>query len=326
VQVRFAAATIALAWCFLTVPPAVDGQSQPIIRVGILGPPEEPRFSELAAGLRQGLRDLGYAERTIEILESRVERHDEARVRARVTELVAQRAGVLFVIGSELARRARQVSVQLPIVCLTPGDPVAAGLVSSLARPGGNTTAITFEFPELSGKRLELLKEAVPGLRRALAIYDPRDASPRQGIAAAREAAATLKIALVERPARSRDEILRGLDALPQVDALLVIPGGLPAGHAEEIIRAAHARRVPTMLHARTTSTREAFASYGTSDVNVARQAARLVDKILKGSRAGDLPVERPTKLEFVVNAKTAKALGLTIPSAVLLRVDELIE
>ena len=127
-------------------------------RIGVLGAPEEPRFSELVAGLKHGLRELGYSEQAIEIVEGRVSRDDRANERAVVERMVQQRIRVFFAIGSRLVTLIRQVSTDLPIVFITPGDPVASGLVMSLARPGSNTTGMTFEYPELSGKRLELLK------------------------------------------------------------------------------------------------------------------------------------------------------------------------
>jgi ABC transporter substrate binding protein len=198
---------------------------------------------------------------------------------------------------SVLARVARAAAPRVPIVFITPGDPVAAGLVASLARPGGNMTAMTFEYPELSGKRLELLTEIVPRARRVLMLNDPRDASPRQGAAAAREAAAKLHLILVEREVRNEGEVIRALTELEQVDALLEVPGGAPSSHYAAMIRAANAKRRPTILHARTGSTQDALITYGVNDADIAREVARLVDKVLKGANAGDLPVERPTKV-----------------------------
>lgn len=196
---------LALAFGVVGTPLSIEGQT-PATRVGILGA-EEPRFSEVAAGLKQGLRDHGYSDRTVEILEAQVARGDKAGARAAVEGFLRRSTVVLFVIGSELAKQARGVSADIPIVFVTPGDPVATGLVSSLAHPGGNTTAMTFEYPELAGKRLELLKEMAPRARRVLVLYDPRDASPRQGVTAAREAAPKLGIRLVERETRSLEEI-----------------------------------------------------------------------------------------------------------------------
>jgi putative tryptophan/tyrosine transport system substrate-binding protein len=316
---------LVLGAMLLTVGFPAEAQIQPA-RIGILGPAEEPRFSEILGGLKQGLGDHGYSAAAMEILDGRVARGDQAGARTTVERFVQQGAKVLFVIGSELARSARQVSAEIPIVFVTPGDPVASGLVSSLARPGSNMTAMTFEYPELAGKRLELLKEIVPRAQRVFILYDPRDASPMQGVTAAREAAPKLGLMLLERETRSREEITKGLGALGRADALLAIPGGLPSSHYQEMIMAANSKRLSTMFHARTGSTMDALASYGANDSEIARQAARLVDKILKGTNAGDIPVERPTKLEFILNLKTAKQIGLTIPPNVLARADKVIK
>jgi len=315
--------SLALAFMLASTPYAV-AQVQPV-RIGILGPDEEPRFSEIAGSLKQGLAAHGYSGPAVEILEGRVARGDKAGARTAVEGLIQRRAKVLFVIGSELARTARQVSAEIAIVFVTPGDPVASGLVSSLAHPGGNMTAMTFEFPELAGKRLELLKEMVPRAKRVLIIFDPRDASPMQGVAVIREAAPILGVTLLEREVRSQEDVTKALGALGRAQAFLAIPGGFPTGHYEEMIRAANAKRVPTMFHARTGSTLDALASYGTNDASIARQAARLVDKILKGSKAGEIPVERPIKLEFVISLKTAKQIGMTVPPNVLVRADKVI-
>lgn len=295
-------------------------------RVGFLGPDEQPRFSDLAAGLRLGLREQGYPDGKVEIVETRIARGEERDARGAVAKLAEQRLAVLFVIGSSLARAARESVAGLPIVFITPGDPVAAGLVASLARPGRNMTALTFEYPELSAKRLELLRDLAPKLRRVLVLFDPRDASPRQGAQAAREAARTLGFTLTEVEVRNLREISDGLKKLDQVDALLGIPGGITSAHYRTIIAAAHAKRRPTILFAESPATRDALLSYGASDIEVSRQAARAVVNILKGADAGELPVERPAKLALVINLRTARLLGITIPPALALRAERLIE
>ena len=303
----------------------LQAQHSKPVSIAVIGAPEEPRFSEIVAGLRKGLAELGYTAQSLIIHEAKIARAEEKNAASVVSGLLRQKTRVLFLIGSRLLKPVRDSYKEVPVVFITPGDPVAAGLVASLARPGGNTTAVTFEFPELSGKRLELLKEIAPPVRRVLAVYDPRDSSPRQGIAAARLAAPNLGLTLVEREARSLDEFRRGMKAMDEADAYLSIPGGFPTGYFDEINRTANSKRLPAIFHARMGSTRDALASYGASDAQVAHDAARLVDKIAKGAKAGELPVERPTKFDLVINLKTAKQIGLTIPPNVLARADRVI-
>jgi putative tryptophan/tyrosine transport system substrate-binding protein len=315
-----------VAWTFvLAVALPARGQ-QAIDRIGLLGPDEQPRFSDIAAGLKAGLREQGYPDARIQILEARVGRGDPAAVKAVLGKLFESRPKAVFVIGSSLAQAARETSATVPIVFITPGDPVASGLVASLARPGRNMTALTFEYPELSAKRLELLRDLMPGIKRVLVLYDPRDPSPRQGAEAAREAARSFGLTLVEVHVRNRQEIMQGLEQLDNADALLGIPGGVTAGHYESMIGAANARRLPTILFTHSQSTKDALLSYGASDIEVARQAARVLVKILQGANAGDLAVERPSKLTLIVNLRTAKALGVAVPPAVLLRADNVIQ
>ena len=179
---------------------------------------------------------------------------------------------------------------------------MASGLVASLAQPGGNATGMTFEYLGLSGKRLELER----GAESPQSFDDVRPARrfAQTGVAAAKDAAPKLGIALIERRTRSSEEIIQALKALSDADAFLAIPGGQPTAHYKEIIQAANAKRLPTIFHARTGSTQDALATYGANDSEIARQAARLVDKILKGTRAGEI-AERPTKLQFIINLKT---------------------
>jgi putative ABC transport system substrate-binding protein len=166
----------------------------------------------------------------------------------------------------------------------------------------------------------------LPWIRRVLLLYDPRDASPRREAIAAREAASQLGLTLVARETRSQEDLTRGLEALAEVEALLMVPGGLPTGQYVEIIRAAHAKRVATMVHTRTGSTMAALVSYGASEVDMARQLARHVVKILSGMKAGELPIERPMTLELVVNLKTAQDLGVTLSPEVLFRANRVLQ
>ena len=293
--------------------------------VAVIGAPEEPRFSDMVSGLKKGLDELGYGPPSLVIHQTKIARAEEKNAKSLIETLLQRKPQVLFLIGSRLLKPVREVSNQVPVVFITPGDPVMAGLVASLARPAGNSTAMTFEYPELSGKRLQLLKEITPKIRRVLAIYDPSDPSPKQGMMAAREAAPGIGVSLVEREARSREELLRALKTVEESDAYLSIPGGFPSSSYDEIIRSTNSNRIPAIFHARMTSTMQALATYGASDMQVAHDAARLIDKILRGTNAGELPVERPTNLELSINLKTAKEIGLTIPPNVLARADKVI-
>lgn len=274
---------------------------------------------------RRGLGELGYDPPSLVLYEAKIARAEEKKAKSAIEGLLKRQIQLVFLIGSRLLKPVREVSGEVPVIFITPGDPVAAGLVASFSRPGGNTTAMTFEYPELSGKRLELLKEIVPKVRRVLAVYDPRDPSPLQGMISAREAAPRIGVSLVEREARSREELLRALEAAEESDAYLSIPGGFPTGSYDNITRFTNAKRLPAIFHARVPGTIDALASYGASDTQIAHDAARLVDKILNGANAGNLPVERPTKLELVINLKTAKQIGITIPPGVLARADRVI-
>lgn len=296
------------------------------VRVGMLGPPEEPRYGDLARGLREGLREQGHTDQTLELLELRAHRRDRNAAKAAIAQLRRQGASVVFVVGSELARLVREFWADTPVVFVTPGDPVASGLLASFSRPGANMTAVTFEFPELSGKRLELLKTLNPTARRALVVYDPRDASSRQGLDAARSAAPGLGLTVVDREITASGGIGGALGDLADVHGVLLIPGGATLRLAPDVIQIARQRRVPTIVHTRTAATAAAVISYGASDVIAARQAARLVDKVLRGARAGELPVERPARIELVINRAVATAMGLTVPPALLLRADFVID
>jgi putative tryptophan/tyrosine transport system substrate-binding protein len=296
------------------------------VRIAVVGAPEEPRFTDIVSGLKNGLGELGYTSSSLVVYETKLSRAEEKNAKPLIENLLQRKAQVLFLIGSRLLKPVRDVSAQVPVVFITPGDPVAAGVVKSLSRPAGNTTAMTFEYPELSGKRLSLLKEITPKVRRVLAIYDPRDPSPQQGIRAAREVAPRVGVSLVEREARSREELLRALEAVEESDAYLSIPGGFPTGAYGEITRRINSKRLPTIFHAHMSDTMDALTSYGASDTQVAHDSARLVDKIIKGANAGELPVERPTRIELTINLKTAKKIGLSIPPNVLARADHVIK
>lgn len=294
--------------------------------VGFLAPKEEPRYTNLVMGLRQGLEAEGMGPSKVTLIEHAVPRGQAAMARAAAHSLDAARVAVVFVVGTELAKVIRSVSLNLPIVMITPGDPVQIGLAASLSRPGNNLTGMTFEFTELSAKRLELLKEILPSAQRVGVVFDRRDGSPRRGFAAALEAARVLALHLVEIDA---DELIRGTNAASRAgrfDAMLLIPGGAATAALEAASKLAATQRIPIVGWARSAAVRDAVLTYGVSDVEVARSAARLLVKIINGHPAGELPIEQPTRFHFSVNMKSAKALGLVVPLSVLLCANEVLE
>jgi len=314
-----AVAVVGLVSCTLHVSAATTS-------IGFVAPDEEPRFTNLLQGLRQGLGAEGPAARDTAILEYRIRRGDSAAARSAAESLRAKGARVVFVVGTELTRRLRSVTQELPIVFITPGNPVRPELAASLARPGNNLTGMSFEFPELSAKRLEMLKEITPAARRVGVVYDPRDGSPRQGYAAVKDAAPKLGMQLVElevESLRAGDDVLKRAGKL---DGVVLVPGGAISTVFEPVFKFAAAQRVVSIVWSRSKATQDAILSYGASDTEIAQEAARLVKRVLDGRPAGELPIERPAKFELVINLKTAKALGITIPQSILVRADRVIE
>jgi putative tryptophan/tyrosine transport system substrate-binding protein len=296
------------------------------VGIGFIAPDEEPRYTNLVSGLRQGLHAAGVGPESAIIVEHRIRRGDSAGALRATESLRAGNARLAFVVGTELTKLVRSVAKELPIIFITPGDPVRAGVAASLARPGNNMTGMTFEFPELSAKRLELLKEISPTARRVGIVYDNRDNSPRQGFAAAKEVAARLGMQLVEIDVESLSRSARPGVRTDKLDGLVLIPGGAISTVIEIAMKLAAAQRIVSVAWTRNEATREAVLSYGATDIEVARNAARLVVGVLNGQSAGDMPIEQPTKFEFVINLKSAKALDIRIPQALLLRADEVIQ
>jgi putative ABC transport system substrate-binding protein len=294
------------------------------VPIAFIAPDEEPRYANLLLGLRQGLTASGLGSSDIDILEHRIRRGDADAARRAGVSVSARQARVAFVVGTDLTRAVRSAAAQLPIVFITPGDPVRARIAANLARPGNNLTGMTFEYPELSAKRIELLKELVPKARRVGILYDHRDASPQQSWASCVEAAAAIGVTLVEMRVEGFGS-QRDL-AATKLDGLVLVPGGAILTVAQAAIARAAAGRIATVVWGRTDATRDAIVSYGVEDSTVARNAARLVVQIVKGQPAGNIPIERPTTLELHVNIKAAKAAGIAVPRSILLRADRIPE
>ena len=279
-------------------------------------------------GLRDGLRALGYREDQDFTIGVRFTQGESAELLAAARELVRGGADIIVTTeGGNSARAAQMATDRIPIVFIGGGDPVELGLVKSLARPGGNLTGIASLDVELAPKRLEIFRELVPGLKRVLLVYDATNKHAAEQLEPYRAAARSLGLTLVERPVRSQEEAGAVISGLRRgdVDGIfaprvlsLNIPGFIVATSAKGTF--------PTMFQATFFAERGGLASYGATDGDLGRLAARLVDRILKGAKPADLPVEQPTKFELVINVKTAKALGLTIPQSLLQRADRLIQ
>ena len=298
-------------------------------RIGYLGsssPSLEPHFVE---AFRQKLRELGHIEGENIAIEYRWAEGQDRRLPELATELVRLQPNVIVTAGTPGALAAMQATKTIPIVMASSGDPVGAGLVTSLARPGGHVTGFTIVGPQIEGKRLDLLKEAVPELSRVAVLWNPSYPASVSYFNTIENAGRTLRISLdpvaeVRRANELDNAFFAIASARPR--ALLVVADRFLLAHRKRIVEFAVAKRLPGMFPYREYVEAGGLMSYAPSNIELFRGAATYVDKILKGAKPGDLPVQEPTKLELIVNLKTSKAIGLTVPESFLLRADELIE
>ena len=283
----------------------------------------------LFEAFRQGLRDLGYVEGKNILIEYRYLEGNLDRVPGFVTELLQLKVDV-FVSGSLPAiQAAKQATKTIPIVMLTNVDPVATGIVDSLARPGGNITGISRLTQDLSGKRLELLKEVVPGMSRVGVLWDANAPGPAIAFKEYEAAARALKMQLQSLEVRGPTPDLEGAfqaAAKGRASALITVRGAVINRYTKQITDLAIKNRLPSMYEGSMYVEAGGLMSYSADDADQFRRAATYVDKILKGAKPADLPVEQPIKFELVINLKTAKQIGLTIPQWVLMRADKVIK
>jgi putative tryptophan/tyrosine transport system substrate-binding protein len=297
-------------------------QSTKIPRIGIID--DSPIWN----AFRHGLRDLGYLEGQNIAFEYRYASGLPDRLAWVAAELVRRPVDLIATFGTPPTLAAKQATTTIPIVMVGVGDPVGAGLVSSLARPGGNITGNTILGPEVAGKRLQLLKEVIPSLSRVAFLWNPDNASHPAQVAELQVAVRTLGIKLIPVAVRSSDEFDSAFAAMirERPDAFLMTNDPFHQLNIGTIIDFLANNRLPGMFLTREIVVAGGFLSYGASLPDLFRRAAIYVDKILKGTKPADLPVEQPVKFELAINLKTAKALGLAIPESFLLRVDEVIE
>jgi putative tryptophan/tyrosine transport system substrate-binding protein len=307
-------------------PPFVGAQQPKVPVVGILGSASTPLPYQ--AAFRQGLRDLGYTEGRNLVIEYAEVKDSAASLTNLAVKLVKLKVNVIFAAGgSEATRAARQETVDIPIVTIS-SNPVGLGFVASLGRPGGNVTGLSLQAPETSGKRLELLQQMVPRIGTVALLLNPNDPGSAFSLSETQAAAATLtlKLRVLETP--DGDAIDDAVQAAAKggADAVIPLPAPLFDRNAGRIAELALKHRLPSVYHTDVLPRAGGLASYGVSLIDIYRRAAYYVDRILKGEKPTNLPVEQPTKFELVINLKTATALGLTVPQSLLARADEVIE
>ena len=284
--------------------------------------------SAAIVGLRDGLQALGFRENEHFVIGVRFTEGNLSELPNGARSLV-QRGSDIIVTGGgdDAAKAARLATTEIPVVFMGASDPVAAGLVKSFARPGGNVTGIADLSVELAAKRLEIFHELVPGLKRVLFAYDATDSYALTGLGAHRDAARRLGITVVEKPVRSQEQAQAVIGAARKADVDgLFSPGRLSLNIPGFLLDIAPQRALPTMFHDPYFVERGGLASYSASNYQVGRQAARLVAKIMKGAKPSEIPVEQPTEFELVLNLKAAKALGINIPASIMVRASRVIE
>jgi putative ABC transport system substrate-binding protein len=295
--------------------------------IGFLGPSTPSVSSHWAAAFVQRLHELGWIEgRTIAIeygwAEGRTERAAEI-----AAEFVRRKVDVIVTSGTSTVLAAKQATSVIPIVFAATGDPVGTGLVTSLARPGGNVTGLSNQIPDLVGKRLELLREVVPGLGRLALLANVGNPLVILEIDQIQTAARTIALEVIPLEIRRGEDIVPAFEAFKdRAEALYVVIDPLTNTHRGRINTLALAERLPTMHAIREGVEAGGLMSYGPNIPDLFRRAGDYVDKILRGAKPGDIPVEQPTKFDLVINLTTAKVLGLTVPDKLIARADEVIE
>ena len=325
---RFAHAMIA---SILALPLSSSAQRAPAVaRIGLLLPTSlsDPRTAQFLDAFRDGLRDLGYAEGRNITTERRFADEQWDRLPGLAADLVRAKVDLIVTYTTPAAQAAKQATSNIPIVVAAVIDPVAAGLVVSLAHPGSNITGLSQMVPELIAKHLEILKEVAPSISLVAVLGNPANPGTTPQVRHAQAAARALGMRVQPVEARVPGEIENGFAAITRerAGAVVVLIDSMLIDHRRRIVDLAARRRLPTVSATREIVDAGGLMSYGPSVRDMFRHAAIFVDKILKGAKPADLPVEQPTKFELVINLKTAKALGLTIPPSLRARADQMVQ
>lgn len=297
-------------------------------RIGYLAAGARPGDGAPPMSLRQALQELGYDDGKNITYVGRWAESSKERLPALASELIALHVDLIVTLGSPAAAAAKRASSTIPVVMAVSGDPVGVGLIESLARPGGNVTGMTDNATALSAKRLEILKEALPAASRIAVLWNAQDEAMTLRYREIERAARVLGVSVQPLAVREPDDFDQAFAAMDRQrpDAVFMVTDALTNLNRKRVLNYAEAHRIPAMYEYASLVREGGLMSYGPSVDDMFRRAAVYVDKILKGARSGELPVEQPSRYYLVVNIKTAKALGLAIPQPVLLRADEVIE
>jgi putative tryptophan/tyrosine transport system substrate-binding protein len=303
-------------------------QAARVYRIGYLSPASHsPEMPEMFALTSEALRGLGWIQGKNVVVERRYANNILDRLPDLATELVRLHVDVIIATGTLAPLAAKQATSTIPIVMTAAGDPLGTGLIASLARPGGNVTGLSLMAPDLGGKRLELLKEIFPGLSQAGVVWNAANPYSAVLFKQTETAAQTIGIRLHSIEVRAPDDFNRAFEAAkPDLGALIIVEDPLTVNYRKRIADFAAANGLPAIYGLREFVGAGGLMSYGASLPDLYRRAARYVDRILKGAKPADLPVEQPTKFDLVINLKIAKALGLEVPPTLLARADEVIE
>ncbi|HEV8676931.1 MAG TPA: ABC transporter substrate-binding protein [Methylomirabilota bacterium] len=318
---------VALMLGLLAAPYVAGGQTPGNVpRVGIIH--FRGHHHVVVDGLRQGLRDLGLEEGKHFVLDIRETTHDLKAAEKAARDLERRKVDLIYAVTAGVAIEVKRGAAQTPIVFYAGADPVASGLVESLAKPGGRLTGVHGLSRDLTAKRLEILKEMIPRLRQVVTFYNPGEAVTTENARLGREAARQLGVQLVERRVGSVEELRLGLQGLRsgEVQAYFHTPGAMVTSQALLIIDATRVKRLPTMFHETSLVVDGALASYGHNYREVGRLSAKHVQRILAGAHPKDLPVENYDKVELALNLRTAREIGVMIPPSVRIRADKVIE
>jgi len=310
----------------LATPFRAEGQSARVPRIGVLI--HSTNYAPVVEGLRAGLKELGVAEGKDVALEVFDAKGDAKAIEETARRFERERVRLIYCTPTSAATVVKRVTTEVPIFFCVGTDPIASGLVESFAKPGGRVTGVHYLTTDLTAKRLELLKDLMPKLRRVVTLYRPGHPPAEASAQLAREAGKKLGVQVIERHVRSAPELRAALAALKagEADAIFTVSDALITAHSQLLIDTAKAMRMPMMVYDQAVAERGALVSYGVDSREIGRESAKLVQRMLAGARPADLPVETVTRLAFVLNRRTAQEIGLAVPPAMLVRFDKVIE